>query len=372
MDQPVVKIRDPWPPHNEIGVADVGALNYGFAIGQSTQVQFNVSRADPNAAGFQEGAMMSIERPHDNAHLWVGFISDAIDDLAGPVSLITCTDIFGTLFAGGREANAWGVQEATVGEVIRRILGEANARAEPPLLVELPITAGPRIDYQPTAKPLTDFMRTMVDHSDWEWEINSEIRGVGLRHRLLSVRRRGRDLSGSVIFEDGQHFTDARLHRKASAYIRSALAVGGSGEFTGRPAAVANVAGTRAPGLAPSFADGQRDSSPALMGTRVLVDPAVTNRSALQRAASRLHHSTEFVRHTLTFTLHETNDVAGIAAFDVTKLEMGSLYRCRFEDLALGKKYDRVVRMLGFSFDTATGNIPCVVEVQKEFDVAAT
>ena len=372
MAQPVVKLRDPFPPHRELGVVDVGELKYGFAIGESTQVKFHVSRADPNAPEhFQEGTMISIERATDNAHLWVGFISEAIDDLDGPVSVITCTDIFGSLFATGRAVSNWPEQQASLGEMIRRILGEADARGEPPLLVEFPTTFGPVINYTPRAEPLTDFMRTMVDFSDWEWSIDSEIRGVGLRHRLISRPRLGRDLSNQIAFEDRQHFVKAKLQRKASAYVRAALAVGGTGDFASRPAAIATPDAAAIVGAVPQASDPAVATSPALMGSRVIIDQSVTNESALQVGARRLHHSHEFVKHKLTFTIHESQNVDGVEAFDMTKLELGSLYRCRFNDLALGRQYNRVVRVIGYSFDTASGAVPLVVEVLGEFDIAA-
>jgi len=367
---PAVKLRDPFPPHRVLGEAQVSGLRYGFAIGETAPIQFDVSRADPNNGElFKEGAMLSIER-QDRAHLYVGFIADAIDSLAGGTSALTVLDIFGSLFATGITSKGWPEQDASLGEMLRRVLGEAIQRAEPPLLVELPTTHGPRIAFTPAAHQLDDFMRTMSEFSDWEWLIDSELFGVGLRHRLISRRRLGRDLRSELTFEDGKHFTGAKLHRRASAYLKTAVAVGGSGIFGSRPAAQANAAGREELGTLPSaVGSAEPPASPALMGTGLNIDSSVTNQEALAANARRQHHSTDNVKHALSFTLYEAENADGLEAIDASKLELGSLYTAHYEDLALGKQYVRDVRLLGYSFDIQTAAIDCVAEVLEEAHV---
>ena len=362
---PVVHLRDPLPPHRVLGVVDPADLLYGFMVNDGTAIRFQASRADPNAAAmFALGNMITIERV-DSLHLWLGFITTARHDLESALTTLTCQDLHGSLFERARTAKAWPEQVAGSGAMIQRVFVEADARGEPPLLCDPPSSGdGPVVPYTPQAESIADFLRTMVAFSGWEWRIVSEINRHGIRSRLLWEERIGDDLAFGTTFEQGVHFTGATLTEEAEAYLASAVAVGGSGVFSSRDAAQANVGGTADGDIDGIPSDQPAPTSPALAGTRVVVDQQVTGKAAMRAAALRQHSTPEFVREALTATLYEGDNANGVASIDMSKIGIGNWYRLRFTDLAMGLAYNRRARLIAYSLEPARGAIECVFDVR--------
>lgn len=366
MDLPTVNLREPFPPYRVRGVVEPNDLVYGFMINDGTATRFDVSRADPNAAEmFALGSRITVERV-DGLHLWDGFITTAQHRLESSVTTLTCKDLHGSLFSRARTAKAWPEQVAASGALIQRVFAEANARGEPPLLCAPPSAGdGPVVPYTPRAESIADFLRTMVEFAGWEWEIVTEIERLGIGSRLRWTEKLGRDLSFGTTFEQGVHFTAATLTEEADAFLSSALAVGGTGVFSSRDAAQANVEG-RGDSSIDGYPSGQpAPSSPALAGTRVIVDQQVTGSAAMRAAALRQHDTPEYVREALTLTLYEGDDADGITSVDMSVIGLGNWYRLRFDDLAMGQTYDRRARLIAYSINAGSGAIDCVFDVER-------
>ena len=372
MALPVVKLRDPFPPNRIIGVVEPNNLVYGFLINDGTATNFEVSRADPNAAEmFALGNRITIERV-DGLHLWDGFITTARHQLQSAVTTLTCKDLHGSLFARARTAKAWPEQVTASGGLIQRVFAEANARGEPPLMCAPPSdSGGPVVPYTPRAQSIADFLRTMADFAGWEWQIVSEITRHGIGSRLRWAEQLGDDLSFGTTFEQGVHFTAATLTEEADAFLASVLVVGGTGVFSRRDAAQANVEG-RADSDIDGIPSGQvAPTSPALSGTRVIIDQQVTGKAAMRQGALRQHDTPEFVKEALVVTMYEGTDAAGRKSIDMSKIGLGNWYRLRFNDLAMGLAVDRRARLIAYSLNAGTGAIECVFDTRKGETVGA-
>ena len=356
----IIKLRSPVPPHIDRAAFLPAGLNYGFGLMESTSVSLNVSRADVNhPEDFGWGDMVSIERAEDDYHRWFGFIMERVFDDESGVAALVIEEHMSAILEGARTANDWPEQRTSAGNHMRRIFAEADRRAqrsvaEPRLIIDYPTSQGLDIAYTPTAEPISSFIKTMTE-TGWEWRIDHGGASTGWKAIMRWQERIGHD-HREFSFEQGHHFTRARLTQRARERVGSALAVGGTGTFRNRPSATAPTAGPAAP-------------SPALARSRVIIEPQVTNTEALQAMARRAHHASDHVAESLEFVLWEGTNAAGLTSVPVELLEVGGLYRIRFADLVLGLGLERDIRILAFSFqedESVSGAISVAAEVWRE------
>lgn len=366
MSDVVVTLRDPLPPHAPRAMFLPGQVRYGFMLREQSSVSLQVSRADIlQPETYAHGMAISITRT-DGALPWEGFIVDReLDDESGIADLLL-KDHGSALLAHARTARTWSEQKGSTGSVLRRVLGEADQRAEPPLLLEYPTIHGPDIIITPNAETIADFLDTLVEYSDWEWAIRHQADDHGRRAVLVLQRRIGNDRRGQLTFYQGFHFKSARLSQRAQGYIAAALTVGGPGVFGDRAAASVSTSGFAAEAT-PTQQFGalnETAGSPIFGGTDVRVEPQVTNQAALTAAARRAHNAPENVREAVNFTLWDGQNADGLSPFPIDLLELGSRYHIVFANLALGLGVERDIRVLALSLDNA-GSIEVVAEIER-------
>jgi hypothetical protein len=356
----VIKFRDPYSPHRELGEARavVGSLAYGFVLNRASRATFKISRGDAlvssNPDALALGRMVTLERS-DGLLPWVGYITQTDMDTADPEASFICTDWAGTLFERARTAKGWAAQELSSGELIRRVHEEADARGEPPLPCDLDTEAGPAVPYTPKMETFLAFLRDMAARTGWEWAMRYSV-GATVGATLKWTGSIGFDRSGEVAFQQGRHFQRARLTRSIEGHISAAVAVGGTGAFGARPAAQVNQAGRQDSGIAAQKSGFGPPNSPALAGTRVLVDPVVTTTDALLASARSTFTSPDYVKERPTLSIVEST-------IDMKKIELGSRYSVKFTSLDLGLGYERVVRVVAIDL-SESGIMQLVVEVQ--------
>jgi len=359
----VAKFRSPLPPHQVLGESRVKNLRYGFSVDRQAQASFEISRNDSNAATtLRSGMMLTLERG-DGYLPWAGFITRRSPSLKNPIVPFLAKDHYGALFTKGRTAKNWEELTLSSGIVIKRIFEEADVRGDPPLLVDLgQCVGGPVVAYTPKAEPLSQFLSTM-GNLGWEWSLKSQITQKNVVTDLCWQERIGRDLSSQISFSENKHFLDATLVDDTKGRVTAALAVGGSGAFRDRLASEVNMEGRASPGI-----DGHRalgvtvPLSPVLAGTRVAIEPAITNLDALTEIARNLQRSTSDEFESLTFDLAESE-------LDMSTLELGSVYLLRFQNLDLGLGLERRVRFKAFSLGEQ-GVVNVVGEVLSAVTVA--
>lgn len=365
MTDVVVTLRDPLPPHAQRAMFLPGPLSYGFMRSEFSSTTLQVSRADVDQPEtFAAGMAISITRP-DKALPWEGWIVDReFDDESGVADLLL-KDHGSALLAHSRTARNWSEQKGSTGAVARRVLAEAEQRAEPPLLLEVPGIHGPDIAITPQAESIADFLDTLTQNSDWEWAIRHQADDHGRRAALVLDRRIGVDRR-NISFYQGYHFTRARLSQRAQGYLRAALAVGGTGVFGDRASASVSTSGFAAE-KTPTQQLGEVDEtilSPVFAGTETLVEPQVRNQAALLALARRAHNAPANVRESLTFTLWDAANVDGVTPFPIDQLELGSRYHIVFSNLAMGLGVERDIRILALSLNNA-GSVEVVAEVER-------
>ncbi len=354
-----IVIRDPFFPHSEIASVRPVGLQYGFMLHRPAKASFAIWRSDLNRVNaFDLGMLISIERS-DKVLPWVGYVKERRLTGAGAMGTFEAEDIAGTLFSIAVTAKDWEKREDVAsGFLITEVFGEAAARAEPPLQLDLPISGGPPVSYQVRSESLLSFLRTLEKWTNWEWGLEHQIASDRVRTKLIWTQRIGFDRV-SEIFEEGSSVKAISFTQSARGYIARAVAVGGSGVFAVRDAETVSLSGkgygnANAHVLGTSFSP-KVASSPALQGTQVVVDTRVTNREAQLNAAVRLHAAPEEVREQLEMTLVESR-------IQMSKLELGSRYRVRFKDLGFGLGLQRVIRIVSLSLDLS-GEVQVVAEV---------
>jgi hypothetical protein len=221
---------------------------------------------------------------------------------------------------------------------------------------------GPTVSYTARAETLLSFLRTMATATGWEWAlVPAAVDARGASVKLVWAERIGEDVRG-LGFEQGASITEASLEQDAEGFLASAVLVGGTGTFADRPAAAVTISGQSAGGIdANPLEQPQRPSSPALAGTRVIVEQQVTNRDVLMQGAAKQHVAPRWVRERLSLTVAE-------AELDLTKLGLGNYYRFRTGDLALGLGVERIVRVIAFDLGD-NGLISIEAQVLKEQEV---
>ena len=337
------KFRDPFPPHLVRAERNMKGLRYGWMLGRSGRADFQIKRDDDSPDSVRAGAMVTLERA--DGHLtWAGFVTTRRAKLRDPMVTFQAHDHVGALFFKGRTAKDWEEIHLSSGVVIRRVLEEADARGHPPLMVQLgQCTGGPRVAYTAKAEKLTQFLGTM-SKLGWEWSLRHEVTQASVVTNFCWQERVGRDWSGGIAFVEGKHFEDATLIEDTLASVTSTAAVGGSGTFRDRPGEEVNAEGTASGGFqatrGPVAAGAIR--SPARAGTRLIIEPAVSNRDALSAMALALHDSTDFTPEALSLKLVESE-------LDMSKIELGGIYLIRAPSLNWGLRYERRVRFKALS-----------------------
>ena len=342
-----VRFHNPFPPHQIIAQtrAVEGSLSYGWVLGQPAEAHFRISRGDvlvtEQPEVFASFPMVTLER--DDGFLpWVGFMGPMNGRLSDPVMGFTAYCHGRTLFAEGRTKKSSNESSAAAGTHIIETFQEAAARGEPPLLVSLgSVGAGPPITFTPKAESLLEFLRTMAEFSDWEWGFRYEVTRQYVRTKLLFQKRLGFDRRNEVVFQEGVAFKEAGFTRSPEGAFAASLAVGGTGTFKDRPAQQVNAAGRDDTGITGNIAGALAGvpTSPALMGTRVVVEQSVKNADALTAAARRSLRDPDLLRERHVLELVEAN-------IDMDKLEIGSFYGINFKNLDFGLKKEGVVRCL--------------------------
>lgn len=357
-----VRLRSPFAPHQVLAETHATRMRYGFAIGREGRASFPISRADPNLTDlsylFQLGVMVSLERS-DGLLPWVGFVTDRRLGLSDPHAGFVAQDHYGAIFKQARTAKQQDERTLSSGDLIKEILQEVDARGLPPLDVDFNanVTGGPRISYTPKAERLSSFLTKMARMCDCEWGLTYSVAPASASASLTWQHRLGHEHTG-VTFEEGRHFEDARLEQRADGHIAAGIAIGSSGTFGARPAVEVNEQGRASPGV-----EGRRASiapiasSPALMGTRVIVEPQVSGTDSLALAAERALEAPDGVREDLTFGLVESE-------IDMKELELGGTYRVRFAGLDLGLGYQRRIRIKAMSLGE-DGVVDCVAAVLR-------
>ncbi len=349
MTQVVAIARAPFPPHVPLAISVLAGADYGFMLSGVNQVELAVPLTDPNdAIYYSAGRMLSIERS-DGALDWWGFITDSEEPSGEAYAYISAQDHAGALFEQARTAKGWGEMYAPSGEVIRRVFAEAARRAEPSLLVDVPEPIGPMVRYTPAAEPISDFLNTMSELTDWEWQVVYRQTTHEMSPKLLWQRRIGKDYRGSVMFEEGHHFTALDFGRHAKGFLRAGLAIGGTGTLADRPAVQVNPQGRADRGIVGRALVGRERSreSPSFAGTRTMVEPFVRNEAALGAAGQRLHASPDLMGEALSFRMWDAPNVDGVASVDTSVLEIGGQYGVRF--LARGVQVVRDIRAIALA-----------------------
>ena len=363
---PIIVWRNPFPPHEVLAESSPApGTRYGFMLSDVGLASFSIPRSDPNTTGVMTtGAMVSIERD-DGLFPWVGYVTNRTLNLAGGAVQFTAEDHAGSLFAIGRTPKTWDALTLSSGEVVERIFQDAQQRAEPPLNITLDLNiAPPFVTYQPRAEPLLSFLQAMKKECNCEWRLIHQIGDEAVTTVLQWYERFGIDRRGQVTFQQGRNFKDARLTQSAEGFLRSALAVGGTGVFRDRESVLAGDTTSNEADRNLQVAEVPAQRSPALMGTRVLVDSQFSGEEVLQSAARRLLEAQDHVREKIEMNLVE-NEI------DLATLELGSLYGIRFQDFALGLEVNRTIRFTALSFgdDGVIQTVATIVREREEEDL---
>ena len=358
-------IRDPVPPHavlHQVAVADLG---YAHVLMEPGEAAFRVSTNDPNlddyAHAFQVGMACSVERD-DGLFPFFGILTKARSVSGGGAVEFTAKDHVGALLNKAIAPLDAAPLSAFASGHIRRVFAEADARSHPPLLLDLDLDdGGPTVEYQGQGEYLDDFLRRMAEATGWEWGLRHELTRARAQTHLVWRAAQGADLSANALWEEGRQFTKATYTQLASAFISSAVAVGGRGAFNARPTGRADTGGhPLSPTRRLALGTGLQTErpTPGLLGTRIFTLPNVTNEASLLRSAERALDTPEHIREQLSFTLSEQ-------AIDLSYPPApGSLATVRFSDILSGASLTRVVRVLGLQLDPEAGTIDVEAKIE--------
>lgn len=354
------KFRNPFPPHFVIAEVTPTAVGYGFQLDQASTGALSVSQTDivgsAQPEAFIHGALVSLER--DDGYLpYVGWVTGRDIVKGAPAVNFELKDWAGGLLAIAACGIWQQPQSLRAGRIAQLVLGEAKQRQRPPLLLDIVADVeGPTVNYQGRAEPVLDFLRTM-SQAGLEWALSVRVSPNDVKVQLVLSERVGRDLRNEIILEEsesgdvaGGAFVEAKLREDAEGYIASAMVVGGTGDFADRRVVEVNAGGlTSESGIASQVGGEPVPSSPALSGTRVIVEQSLDNEDALYAVARRQYTTPEYVKSRMTFALFEP----WLAQNDYLKdIELGSIYGVRFSDLTFGLGYERAVRCVGLDVDS--------------------
>ena len=356
-----VEIRQPFPPHALLTLVRYSALSYGFLLGGVGSASFGVSRADEalldTPGFFQEGKVVTIRRD-DGALPWAGYITGTRISLDDPVVGFECQEASGALFDWAHTAQQWSERQLSASQWLRWAFADVNGRGIPPLMVQLaPFEGGPAIKVSPQANSFRSFLDTIAEFADWEWSLHHRLGRQTVVTELVLQERIGRDYTSELIFEEGVQFTAAERVTDVTGFIQSSLVVGGSGTFQQRPSVQVVQTGSGETGVTTQRRTGAVSTSPAKAGSRVIIEPSVTNEPALRASARRQYRISANVGERMVLGLYED-------AINMHQIALGGIYRVRFDDLNLGRPMERKVRILGIKLGV-DGVVEPVVEVER-------
>jgi len=349
-----VLFRNPYPPHSIIAEVQPADVTYGFVLNRKTTASFSLSTdaalllANPTIFG--RGTMVTIERD-DKLLPWAGFVSTRRLKHGAPTIPYTCQDWAGALYeraVTSKATSALPVQRA--GGIVPLVFAESDARKEPPLLTVLngSPAAGGTVSYTPRQESVLEFLRVMSE-AGLEWRIQPYIVGNNVHVELQYSDTVGRDLSSSVIFEqgsgDGSSFIDADLEETDEGAFSAAVAVVGTGVYAQRKSARVS-AQTLPGGDTAAYPSGKAaPASPSLAGTKVVVRQELDNVEGARAVAARQFRSPDAPGLRMTMQLFEAN-------IDMAKIELGSYYGVRFKDLMFGLGYRSRIRAVALDLST--------------------
>lgn len=340
-------IRNPWRPHQTLlQTALPPGLRYGFILGEPSSFTLEISRGDPHVAdqpyAFRFGAMVSLERD-DGLLPWVGYITESDESSKNPTARFTCQDHAGALFAISKTPRDWLEQTGAAGNTLRSVFHYVDDRALPPLMVDIgtDMRGGPSVAITPRAESFLQFLNMITEGAGYEWGLYHSVLQASVRTTLEWRERLGQDRRASTVFADST-YADAQVQRSASGYLAAAMAVGGSGTFSARPAGEVTSQGLSEQGIVREAAGALAPAmdSPIFAGTRVITRQSVTGTEGLTQAARAQFRSVREIRERVSLQLVESR-------IQVSEIELGSYYGVEFADLNLGLGHERVVRCIG-------------------------
>lgn len=351
----VVNVRDRFAPHAVLldVTAETEGVKYGLMLSEAGTASFSVRRNSDLWLGWGHlltvGALVSFERP-DGRWPWLGWITRRRAALGSDVVSFELKDHAGALYARARTDWTDRDRRAAVGAHLERAFYAADRRANPPLLSRLVVgTGGPVVDFATRGEKFLDVLNELSDVAGFEWGLSFALTPADAVVTLTVGPRLGRDRRTEVVLEEGRHFQDAEYTQDALGFVGEAVAVGGTGDVRGRPAAAA-----RPTGLRPSFA-----WSPATLGARVEFNPRIGNLAAVEGSARRLLHASDAVAESVGFDLLEDALEEQILPGDYVTI--------RLHDVGFGLGLVRVARVLGVQLEPGSGVVDCQVEVVTEY-----
>lgn len=362
MTDVTLELRQPFAPHQILAIVHYSDLTYGFMLEGVGRASFAVSRADPTLLAQPEafGLFTHVTiRRSDLAHPWAGYITGTRASLADPVYQFECQEPTGAVMEYARTTKQWAARPLGASEWLQWAFSDASARdgALGASVRLAPFRGGSVIDISPQSDSMLSFLNTLAEHADWEWKLHHRLARNTVVSELVFQRRIGRDYRPQLFFEEGVHFIDAEYIKDASAFITSSLSVGGTGAFQDRPSAQVQEGGASGEvgtAVQPRPSTGIR-LSPAASGSSLSVDQAVTNEGALTASAARQSRKRAGEREQFTLKLFEE-------ALDMRSLALGGIYRARFDDIDLGRPFERDVRIVALRLGV-DGIVEPVVEV---------
>lgn len=362
--QPVVKFRDPRPPHSAYLTVRPADLRYSFAVRRMGSAMFAMDRSDPNISPYldrilpNEPPMISIERADRNLP-WVGFVTDYDGALNDPIVTFACGDhacrLAAPTGARTRKNSNW---RAASGVIIRNEMQAMEDRAEPaPFLKYDAIGFGPGANYEVRADYCLDMLEALSAQTNFEWGFAYQVSDQAVETRLLWQARLGVDRRNQDIWTEQRHFRDAKYSRRYRNGVRATVAVGGSGAFASRQTAVVSTSGAASDLGRTDVVDRRSQFSPIGMGgTRVAVTEQITDVAVLKQQAQQMHEAPENAVEKISLSLTEG------AIDDMAKFGIGDIRTIRLQTTALGLAVERVVRVVGIQIIPRLG----IIEVDTQ------
>lgn len=344
-----VTVRKPLPPHTVLAQFPYDQANYGLLLMRPQTADVRIPRAVADVQALPSprvGLMATVERG-DGLLPFVGYVTRyAATRSAADVELII-TDH--TWLIAQALTQKGGTFSGASGTLIAQTLREIDARGQPPLGLLLDrVVTGPGIDYAYAAAKGDQFLKSVVDFTGWEWQIAYAVTRGDLTASLIWQERIGDDLRGSTVWEEGKQLQDVSYVQDAAGYLAAGVAIGGTGAVSERPAAAVNAAGVSSASIAARVATVNAGVSPALQGTRLVMDPAITSSAALFAAAARATLAPDNVAEAISFKIVESET-------DMSAVAVGNIVTVRLASTDLGLPLQRDVRILAIGIDGAAG-----------------
>lgn len=363
---PIVRFRDPLPPHGAVLEVLPQALKYSFKIRKTGTAAFYLSRTDPNVTNniasilTAQPAMVTIERP-DGQLPWVGFVTGYNAKADDPAAFIQCADHSWRLASpGGARTTRSQTYSTASGRIIRDVMHDMEERAEPaPFLGYAGVEDGVPANYTVRADYGFDMLEALAKQTNWEWGLAYDVNQQRVLTQLLWRSRMGADRRDEEIWSEQKHFTTASYSLTYQNGVNAAVVVGGASTnqtFGNRPAAVASKTGKAPDFITNSSVLAKSPISPyGLGGTRIVVTSRVTDLISLRNQAQQLHEAPEFAVEQLSLQLFED-------AVDMTRFGLGDIRTVRLQTTPL-QPVERTVRVIGIQCNPDTHYIDVEVQV---------